>query len=215
MKLLYIHAKSKINIDKIINNLDIEGKIGLVSTIQYVHQLSELSKKIPNSIVCGQILGCNITKIKNCKDKIDKYLYIGTGEFHPIEIKRKTKKEVYIANPYTGKIKKLDNSKIQKIKKLEKIAYVTYLKSEKIGLLISTKFGQNKINKAIEFKKKSKKECYIFLFETLNPESLEDFKDIECWINTACPRIAIDDYSKFNKPIINLNKIKNEKFIEE
>lgn len=211
MKILHIPAKSEINIKKIVENLDLTGKIGLISTIQYVHQLKELSQKIPNSIVCGQILGCNATKAKN--KEIEKYLYIGTGKFHPIEIKRTTNKEVYIANPYTGKIIKLEDKEIEKIKKQEKIAYISYLKSNKIGLLVSTKSGQNNLAEAKEFKKKSEKKCYIFLFDTLNPESLEDFNDIECWINTACPRIAIDDYSKFNKPIINLEKIKE--FIEE
>ena len=40
------------------------------------------------------------------------------------------------------------------------------------------------------------------MFNTLNIEELENFPDIDCWINTACPRIE-------GKNIINMDVVPN------
>jgi 2-(3-amino-3-carboxypropyl)histidine synthase len=32
--------------------------------------------------------------------------------------------------------------------------------------------------------------------------SLQGFTEIDCYVSTACPRIAIDDYLQYKKPII-------------
>ena len=34
----------------------------------------------------AQILGCDTTAAEKIKDKVDAYLYIGTGKFHPIAL---------------------------------------------------------------------------------------------------------------------------------
>ena len=61
--------------------------------------------------------------------------------------------------------------------------------SDKIGILVSTKPGQYNLKEAIKIKKQIKKESYIFFFNKLEEFELENFPDIEYWINTACPRI--------------------------
>ena len=57
---------------------------------------------------------------------------------------------------------------------------------------MSTKHGQSRIEKALELAKKKDKEYYIFAFDTLNLSDLENFPFIQCWVNTACPRISED-----------------------
>ena len=74
-----------------------------------------------------------------------------------------------------------------------------FYSAKSYGILVSTKQGQYKLKKALELQKKLKN-SFIFIFNTLNLNELENFPDIDCWINTACPRIE-------GKSIINLEDI--------
>lgn len=194
MKTLFISAKSLVPITEVIKKVKLNGKIGLVSSIQFLSQLPEAKRLIKNSVICGQVLGCNASCTAD-KD-IDVILYIGSGTFHPIRIALETNKPVYIANPNTNEFSRLDNSLIESYKKNIKGKQIRYLNSEKKGILISIKPGQyNK--EALNLK------GYKFLFDTLNISELENFRDIECWINTACPRIE-------GKNVINLEDLPEE-----
>ncbi len=91
-----------------------------------------------------------------------------------------------------------------------KSAILKYLHADRVGILITTKSGQNYVKKAIAFKQAHAddgKEYFLFGFETLDLKWLEHFPFIQCWLNTACPRIAddttgianVDDVEKFLK----------------
>ena len=71
--------------------------------------------------------------------------------------------------------------------------------------MITTKPGQNNLKKALELK--ADKNIYYFLDDTINFAELENFNFIDCWVNTACPRIAYDDSIKIAKPIINIGEL--------
>jgi len=58
------------------------------------------------------------------------------------------------------------------------------------------------MNLAIDFCKRCGKEAYIFLNNNIDTSKLEDFSDIDYWVNTACPRIE-------EKGLINLGDILN------
>ena len=60
---------------------------------------------------------------------------------------------------------------------------------------------QQLYKKALELKNKIKvKESFIFVTNTFDIEQFENFNDIDCWVNTACPRIE-------GKNIINLEDL--------
>jgi len=204
MELLFVHAKSNINVN--FDNVNLDGKIGIVTTIQYADSIKRLCKG--NYIFCGQILGCNFNNAFKKNKIIDKYLYVGTGRFHAIGLALKTEKDVYILNPISNEFYKLNKREIENYKIKKKSALLKFFGSEKIGLLVTLKLGQYTPRKYAELKEKINntesikilypgKKFYIFVFNTLRKEELANFKDIECWINMACPRIA-DDYDIAN-----------------
>lgn len=202
MKTLFIEAKAKdkINVEKI----KISGKVGLVSTIQYLDQLKNIKKYLKNSVIGGQILGCDARNAIKIKNKVDKFLYIGTGEFHPIEVALQTNKPVYIFNPISHKLLRLNENEIKSYKLRLKGKLTKFYLAVRIGILVSTKYGQYNMEEAVRLKnkiKEMKKEPYVFLFDTLNKDQLENFPDIQFWVNTACPRID-------NKNIINARDLK-------
>ncbi len=211
MKALYLPAKAKVNpIPAVEKALPlINGKTGITTTIQHLHKIKEvkefLDKKGVDSVICGQVLGCNVKAAEQVK--CDTYLHIGSGKFHPIAIKMRTKKRVVVANPISNVAYEISNEDIEKYEKRIKAAYAKFLSSDEIGILVSTKPGQINLKAAYELEKRfPRKRFYILLTNTLNFQSLEDFNFIQCYVNTMCPRL-MDDYEKFPRPVINIEDI--------
>ncbi len=204
MKILHIHAKSKEDITEILKKVNIDGKIGLASSIQYLHKLEEAKSMIKNSVIAGQILGCDASKAKQIASQVDSFLYIGSGTFHPIRIAIETGKPVYLANPETNEFSRLPEEKIELMKKAIKGKLSKFYAADKIGILVSTKPGQHNLRKAFDIQSVfPEKEFHIFMFNTLNSNEFENFPDIQFWVNTACNRIMA-------KNLINAEDIKIE-----
>ncbi len=161
MKTLFIETKFKgnIHLDKI--ELDkLPKNIGLAATLQFADKIKEISnyliknnKKIftakGKQKYPAQILGCDTSSAEKIKDNVGCFLYIGDGHFHPIALGL-LGKEVYIFNPLNESFKKLDDKDIETYKKRKKGAYLKFLSSENIGVLVSTKPGQNYDKKKIK-----------------------------------------------------------------
>jgi len=198
MKTVYIPCKIEKDLKAVLDKVQFEGKLGVVTTVQHLEEVQKIKKN--NWIVAGQVLGCNV---KNALDlNVDAFLYVGTGRFHPIRIAMKTGKKVFMADPITETVSELDSKDVEKIEKRVKGAYAKYLTSTKVGVLISTKKLQNCMQ-GLDFDF-SGKEVYYFMCG--NVSDLENFPDIEIWVNTACPRLAYE--GEFGKVILNLEDLK-------
>lgn len=205
MKTYFIPARSSIeNVD--FNTEKLPNKVAIVTTIQYLGEMKKivafLQKKKIKAVIAGQILGCNSDCVEKIKEKADAFLYVGTGNFHPIGTALGTDKPVFILNPESMQLKELDNSSVEKIRRKKQAMLAKFLSSESIGVIFTTKLGQSGIqvgtknerikSLALLEKKYPDKIFYYFICDTLNFSELENFNFIECWINTMCPRIGED-----------------------
>ena len=173
MKLLHIPAKSNVDIKlskEALKKLP-KKKLGIVTTIQYLHKLSDVEKQLPNCVLLGQILGCNVLKTE--KAVVDAFLYIGTGEFHPKNLALKTGKAVYVWNPVNKSLKQLPESDIDKEKKRIQGLLNKFLHAKTLGIIVSLKPGQFNLKLAEHFSKK--KNAYIFLCNNVNTKEFENF----------------------------------------
>jgi 2-(3-amino-3-carboxypropyl)histidine synthase len=196
---------SKIELDKL------PKKIGLLTTAQFMNKAKEIKTYLEgnNKEVYfdrikqknpGQLLGCDVGAATKVQQNVDAFLYIGSGLFHPLGVAMNTKKDVFCFNPSTGIFSRFDEADIGKYKKNKKVKYTKFLHSDNIGIMVSVKPGQYSYRRAIGIRKKLElkgKNCYIFVFDTLDANEMENFPFIEFWVNTACPRIA-DDKDKKN-----------------
>lgn len=58
---------------------------------------------------------------------------------------------------------------------------------------------------AMDIKKQiedEKMEAYILVLDNINPDALLPYLDLDAFVVTACPRIAIDDSQMYKKPLI-------------
>ena len=212
IKVLHVPCYYKKSIlDILKKNFSVLGeyrKVGLISTAQHLDQLDSLKEFIESSkkkaVVGGQILGCSQENALKIDGEIDAYVYIGSGLFHPIGLSVKTKKPVYILNPYSGSLSLLDDSGRERWLKRQKGRLVRAMQADSYGILISTKSGQFNLKKAFDVRKKfSDRKVFLFAGEELNPNNVLPFK-VDCWINTACPRLVDDS---FEKPVVNADEL--------
>ncbi len=205
MKTLFIEAKSKADIMPVVKKSlrFLPENVGIVSTVQHIHKLEGvkrfLEEKGKNAFLGGQILGCRASNAARIADNVEAFLYIGSGEFHPIEIALETEKKVVKADPLTGEAGFLKKEKIDKIRKRQKGALIKFLSADNIGIIVSVKPGQEKLKKAFELKDKIKgRDVYIFAADDIDIDQMENFSFIETWVNTACPRIVEDKKGVIN-----------------
>ncbi len=212
-----VRYKGKINL----SNLDagvLPENIGLATTVQFLDFVDEIKQYLENNGKTifidkikqkyeGQLLGCDTGAAEKIKSKVNAFLYIGTGKFHPLGIALNIDKDVFCYDPISAVLSKIDRTEVEKYNRKRKAAYMKFLEAAEIGILVSLKPGQNNFRKAVELKKQLKdKNCYIFAFDTLDFSQIENFHFIQCWVNTACNRI-LDDYDKFPKPLVDLSDI--------
>lgn len=164
-----------------------------------------------------QILGCDCYKdsfAENIIKDSDLILYVGDGLFHPkalllSQIKEKEFKPVVIFDPIQNKIEEINKKAIEKQLQKYKRNLKLFLNSEKIGILVTIKPGQQYFLSAKKLKEhleKQGKKVYIFIDDTININILENYPFIQTWINTACPRIGTDDIVNIKQPMINLRE---------
>ena len=202
LKVMFMPAKGIFDC-KLINLKALEKsgfkKFGLIASIQFVDELEKVKKFLEEkgyeAFVGGQILGCRVEKAYKVKSKIDAFLYIGDGLFHPTALYR-TQKPILLYN----------GTELKEPKK-NKTALLKFLHGEKIGVIVSTKHGQSFMNWAVRLKEMfPEKSYYIFLCDTLDYIQMEHFNFIDAWVNTACNRIADDIVAVNYEDIVLISK---------
>lgn len=200
MKVMFIEAKKKLseNINKI-NLKKLPKNIFITYSIQYQNLAEQIKQKLGKRIKgFKQVLGCTKLKTKH------PILLISDGKFHTLNLILQNN-SVYILE--NNQIKKFPEKEIKKIKTKRKSALLNFLNADTIGIIVSTKPGQNNLKKAIKLKSKLEKQnknCYLFLADNIAPQELENFPNIQSWLNTACPGLIHD-----SPKIINMDEICN------
>ncbi len=217
MEKLFIQARYNGEINK--EKIDLSAlpqKTGLFSSIQYVDFLpvikeyveaqgkkAELFKLEDHK---GQVLGCSIKKING----VDAILYIGDGMFHPLALGIENSIPIYVFNPLTDEFFTLPEESFEKFRRKQKASMASFFSSKNIGVLVSLKDGQFNIKASEQLKEKyPDKNYYILIFDTLDFSQIENFSFIECFVNTACPRISYDENQKFPRPITEVGLLLN------
>jgi 2-(3-amino-3-carboxypropyl)histidine synthase len=218
----YINAQSTLDVSKIVKKALpqlIGKKIGIVTTAQHLHTLPQVKTLLRENhfepVIGkgdariaheGQILGCNFTTGKSIAATVDSYLFIGSGTFHPIGLMLSTKKPVIAVDPYTFTVVKDELETLKEtIMRQRYGAIASSQHAQRFGILIATKSGQQRLQQAFSIRKlltAHKRHSYFILLDTFSPDSLLSFRDIDCYVSTGCPRIALDDYMQYKKPII-------------
>jgi 2-(3-amino-3-carboxypropyl)histidine synthase len=200
-------------------------RIGLVTTVQHIGQLADIKKFLESrgkkvsvgkhggrAKYNGQILGCDLGSIKSIENRVDCFLYFGGGMFHPLGGALATEKPLLAADPFTGRIMWMEEERKRELGR-RRGALLAAIGARRFGVICSTKPGQFNFKKALSIKKMLEahgRTAQILICNELNYDSLNNFLEVDCFVNTACPRIA-EDYDRLRKPILGVDEIKKIK----
>ncbi len=207
---IYIEARRKFNkqAQDSINyeKLDkIQGKtISLAATIQYIDLIPKIKKYLESKskkLIIKQgpahkahVLGCNTSAFDKNADTL---LLLADGKFHALNNALLIQKPITIFN--TQELEQITQKDIDKYNNKTKAKIQKFLLADKIGILVSTKPGQNtKINKLIKQLKSKNKTPYIFESNNIDINDFENYP-LTIYINTACPGLELDSEKIINQ----------------
>jgi 2-(3-amino-3-carboxypropyl)histidine synthase len=203
---------------------ELEGykRICLVTTIQHVHQLGEISafygrngkevvlnKPVGFTKKDGQILGCDPGNVSSLNGEVDAFVYFGGGVFHPLGALVQTTKPFFAADPFSGKFQNIDAMR-ETIRKRSRGKVLTSLGARNFGILLSTKTGQYNIELARSLKRKIEERglsAAILVANTFDFDSINNMMEFDVFVNTACPRLASDDDGRMRKPLLSAKEL--------
>ncbi len=188
-------------------------KIGIYVTIQFHRHLNEIKKELESKgfeifvgmgdLKDGQILGCDVSARRDIEDKVDANVYFGDGYFHALAIAFASKKPTYQYNPFTLKIENLEKYKEKYLR--QRFGLIAQARdAQTFAVILCTKKGQ--LRKALAMRMKSEleqagKKVSLVAMEHVSPNSLLGV-DVDAYVNTACSRIATDDFESYKKPML-------------
>ena len=234
--ILYIELKDNTDLTYLLEKVKIYienfKKLGLVSSIQHIHKLNNIKEFFNNKEIIipnkkgfshydGHVVGCEYNSLKSIEEEVDAFLVIG-NRFHSLGASLSVNKPVFLIDVYNQEILNMEEFKDKVIR--QRFAAIEKVKNSKsIGIIIGTKPGQVFGSyKVIKDKFKSlNKEVAIITMNEITQDKLTNLRNIDAFVELACPRIAVEDYGKYNKPIITfreslvvLNELKWEDLLE-
>jgi len=194
--------------------------IGLISSLQFLdtipqakaflesknHKIIIGETKSAKKLYPGQVLGCDVSNAISIENKVDAFLFLGCGKFHPLGLALKGSKPIFSLDFEKGRIAKIDDILFRK----QKAVAIALAKDAKtFGILISTKVGQSNIDLAKSIKRKLEakgKTAFMLALDEIRPEKLLGIR-ADAWVCTACPRIAVENRGEFKGPILNPDEL--------
>jgi 2-(3-amino-3-carboxypropyl)histidine synthase len=221
---LYLEARATLPLDAaVVSSMSLlsgYSKIGLATTVQHVQTLDAVREILVRSgktveigdtrrlSYPGQVIGCDFSNVKSVAADVDAFLFIGGGKFHALGVALATSKPTIIADPYGG-IAYSVHEETQRILKQRYASIEEASRAKNFGILVSLKPGQKHMDEALKIKasvEKMGKNVWLFAVREIIPDVLAEFPTVDAYVNTACPRISLDDASKFRKPVLTVQE---------
>lgn len=221
----YVEYKIDASLELLPKSLDYlkaYNKIGIVTTVQHVHQLEDIKrfyeqhgkevfigKPYGFARHDGQILGCDVGSAARINEMVDAFVYFGGGLFHPVGALLATTKPFLVVEPFANRIDFIDSYR-EAYKKRSKGRILSALYAKNFGILVSTKNGQYNMALAKIIKDRITKDglnAAILVSNTFDFDSLNNMMEIDAFVNTACPRLVTEDDERLRKPLLSANEL--------
>ncbi|MFB6471210.1 MAG: diphthamide synthesis protein [Vulcanisaeta sp. AZ3] len=132
-------------------------------------------------------------------------LFIGSGYFYPLTFKfLKPSVNVYLLDVFRSVIEDVEHI-YRKYLSMKVKAIDEFRKARRVGIMVSRKPGQYRLDLVEPLMKRLRelgKDCIIIDTDEVSPDVINNLP-VDAVINTACPRIGIDDLDRIMKPLVN------------
>ena len=220
---MYIESRSDVTLDdSVMDSLkDLPDKIGLLATVQYLGLipvvkaiLEKNGRKVSVGVgdrriaYPGQVLGCNCSSAEAVIDDVDAFLFIGEGDFHPLAAAFGVNKDIIVLNPVTKEVRNMAETRDRILRK-RFAAIQSASNAQSFLVIVCSKVGQNRSSEADRIIEKIRThglKAYKAVLEEINPISLMSYR-VDAYVNTACPRVAMDDSAKYDRPMLTIPEL--------
>jgi 2-(3-amino-3-carboxypropyl)histidine synthase len=192
------------------------GRIGLLTTTQHRHVLGEAKAILEAAgyevsigtggkrlAFPGQVLGCDLSAAKDVENKVDTFLLLGGGTFHAIGVAMDTRRPVVIADVETGEARTVQED-LDRVLRRRSATIGEAMDCQTFGILIEARPGQRRWNLAQSLADDlhdSGRQAVLMVLRNISPDRLVAI-GLDAYVNTACPRLTIDDQSLFPMPLL-------------
>lgn len=222
---VYIEARAMLNVgevvDKALSSIKDWSRLGLATTVQHVQTLDEVKEILVRAgktvmigdtgRMCypGQVIGCDYSNARSIAKDVEAFLFICGGRFHALGLALSVQKPVVVADPYEKRVYIIDEAEVRKILNKRWASIQEAKAAKSFAVLVGLKPGQKRLEEALEISEKLEnagKETCLLAVRELTPEVIMEFSSIDSYVNTACPRLSLDDSIRFKKPVITPNE---------
>jgi 2-(3-amino-3-carboxypropyl)histidine synthase len=219
---LYIEAFYNEDIsDKVVAVADrLPQRVGLLATVQYVGCIGCAKAALESTgrtvlvgmgdrrtAYRGQVLGCNCSAAEAVADSVDAFLFLGEGDFHPLAAAFGVKKPILILNPISGELRDVNDVHDRMLRR--RFAAIERARDAKSFIVaVSSKPGQKREAAAamiVHEIEASGRSAYVVYLAELSPQNLVSYR-ADAIVCTACPRIAMDDASCYDRPFLTITE---------
>ena len=214
---IMIDAFDDISFDKVTEKCIelLKGKtISLITDSQHLNQIEPIKNMLEQNGVDvkigkgkgqlndGQVFGCEFYPATETIDDVDANVFLGQSNFHAAGVAMATSKPTYILDPYFNEIREITDF-AKKLQKKATLEIYNAVDAKTFGVIVGLKEGQLSKLTALKFKKELEsvgKSVHLIALTDITNERLRNLKDIDAFIQVACPRISTDN--KFDKPVL-------------
>lgn len=215
---LFVEARADVDIEGPLRGhlSELPESVGLLASVQYVHLLPKAKEVIESSgrkafigkgdgriMYPGQVLGCNSSSASVVKDLVSGFLFIGEGDFHPLAAAFGVRGKLLVLNPITGELRDVDEKRDRILRK-RFAAICVAQEAQSFLVIVCGKVGQRRTESADRLEgllRDAGKKVYRLVTDEVSPAVLLPYK-VDAYVNTACPRIAMDDSVRYEHPML-------------
>ena len=200
---------------EIVRSAGVPSRVGLVASVQHLDLVDPLVASLgavgytvrvgsggPRLRYPAQALGCNYTTAESVASEVDAFLFLGTGRFHPLGLAFAVDRPVWSLDPLQSTLEPpIDRGALIRRRQL---LVASVRDARRWGVLVSSFAGQHRPSMAQSLVRHAEargREAHLLTFDRLDPRDLEG-RDLDAYVNTACPRIALDDSALYPRPML-------------
>ena len=192
-------------------------RVGLATFSQHLHQLRPVKERLEskgfqvvvgkgnNLMLEGQIFGCDFSTSYPVRDEVDAFAVLGESEFHAVGLALATGKPTFMLDPYMNEVTDMQQAAEER-KKRAILGVYGALDARVFGVITGLKEGQKMLGRSRWISQRLEmngRKVIQLAMRDITADRLAPHREIEAFIQTACPRISIDGFT-FDRPVLSI-----------
>ena len=216
-----IDAVDDVKFDEVVetaaNRLAGYKRVGLATFSQHLHELEPVKRNLEakgfqvvvgrgnNLMLEGQVFGCDFSTSFPVRDDVDAFALLGESEFHAVGLALASGKPTFMLDPYMNEVTDMQHAADERRKRAV-LAIYKALDARVFGVITGMKEGQKMLGRSRWISKRLEmngRKVVQLAMRDVTAERLAPHREIEAFVQTACPRISIDGFS-FDRPVLSI-----------